>query len=30
MPAEGTKARKAWDALRVKIWKAAKKAKCAK
>lgn len=25
MPAEGTKARKAWDALRVRVWKAAKK-----
>lgn len=30
MPAEGTKERKAWDALRVKIWKAAKKAKGSK
>jgi hypothetical protein len=30
MPAEGTKQRKAWDALRVKIYKAAKKAKGAK
>jgi ParB-like chromosome segregation protein Spo0J len=30
MPAEGTKPRKAWDALRVKIYKAAKKAKGAK
>jgi hypothetical protein len=30
MPAEGTKPRKAWDALRVKIWKAAKKTKGAK
>lgn len=30
MPAEGTPPRKAWDALRVKIYKAAKKAKGAK
>lgn len=30
MPADGTPERKAWDARRVKIWKAAKKAKGAK